>query len=254
MADRQLRRKRTAAAVIAGVLLALGLPEQAVLAAEWVQRDDGWYYYRQDGSPGSGWIQDKGCYYYLADQGRCLADCLTPDGYYVDGSGAWYQRSAALMGVTFQAPERFPALDEPWAGAGAMVLFRGSIEDAFEKRTIRIQEGAIEYLSGKDQTVLAGLYKEPDKGAYRLDLSMGLDRLSDNIRSAATYDYAVFRALVYHISSSPELLEDAIYSSWQEANTWQIRRDGQVRVGDCQVSYVSDEGCGHYYIYPVVQE
>jgi len=254
MADRLLRRKSIAAAVLAGVLLTLGVPGQTALAAEWVQREDGWYYYRQDGSPGSGWVEDKGRYYYLAEEGRCLTDCITPDGYYVDGSGAWYQRGTSLLGVSFQAPDRFPALDQPWTGTGAMVLFRGSIEDAFQKRTIRIRENEIEYLSGKDQTVLAGLYKELEKGTYRLDLGMGLDRSSDSIRAAATYDYAVFRALVYQISSTPELLEDAVYSSWQETNTWQIRRDGRVRVGDCEVSYVSDAGCGHYYIYPVVQE
>ncbi len=254
MADRQLRRKRMAAAVLAGALLTLGLPGQTALGAGWAQHDDGWYYYRQDGSPGNGWIQDKGCYYYLADGGRCLTDCITPDGYYVDGSGAWHRRSAALLGVTFQAPDRFPALDGSWTGTEAMVLLRGAIEEAFQRRTLRVREDAVEYLSGKDRAVLAGLYKEPEKGAYRLDLSMGLDRSSDDIQAAATYDYAVFRALVYQISSAPELLEEAIYSSWEETNTWQIQRDGRVRVGDCQVGYVSDIGCGHYYIYPAAEE
>lgn len=222
----------------------------------WILQEDGWYYYEKDGSAGAGWILDKGSYYYLAEGGKCLTDCLTPDGYYVDANGAWHRRSASLLGVTFQAPERFPAVDSAWTGTGAMTLLKGSVSEAFEQRTLRIREDAIEYVSGTGtkQTVLAGIYKEPERNAYRLDLSMSLNKNSDSVRAAATYDYAVFRAFIYQITSTPEFLEDAVYSSWQEGNTWQIRRGSLVRVGDCQVGYVSDTGCGHYYIYPAKQE
>lgn len=244
--------------VDAGASAGIGQAEAEQAAAEtragWVWQEDGWYYYEKDGRAGTGWIQDKGYYYYLEDTGRCLTDCLTPDGYYVTGDGAWYRRSASLLGVTFQAPEQFPSLDEGWAGAGALLLSKGTIQDAFQKRTLLVQAQAVEYVSGTDKTVLIGLYKEPEKGCYRLDLAVGLNRDSDTIRAAATYDYSVFRALVYQVTSSPELLEDAIYSSWQEGNTWQIQRGSRVRVGDCEVAYVSDAGCGHYYIYPAGQE
>lgn len=258
--------KRIAGAVLLAAVVSLSVARgNTALGAEadtaapqsgWVQQEDGWYYYEKDGSAGSGWIQDKGYYYYLAEGGKCLTDCLTPDGYYVDANGAWYRRSSSLLGVTFQAPDRFAPVDGDWNGVGAMTLFKGSIHDAFEQRTIRIQKDAIEYISGSgtNQTVLAGIYKEPEKGAYRLDLSISLDKTSDSIRASATYDYAVFRAFLYQITSTPEFLEDAIYSSWQEGNTWKIERGSLVRVGDCQVSYVSDSGCGHYYIYPAGQE
>jgi len=36
-----------------------------------------------------GWVKDNGKWYYLASSGKMLRNTYTPDGYYVDASGAW---------------------------------------------------------------------------------------------------------------------------------------------------------------------
>ena len=37
----------------------------------------------------TGWVKDGGQWYYLASTGKMLHNSYTPDGYYVDDSGAW---------------------------------------------------------------------------------------------------------------------------------------------------------------------
>ena len=37
----------------------------------------------------TGWVKDSGKWYYLASSGNMLRNTYTPDGYYVDDSGAW---------------------------------------------------------------------------------------------------------------------------------------------------------------------
>ena len=35
------------------------------------------------------WLQVDGEFYYFGDKGGMYANCFTPDGYWVDKSGAW---------------------------------------------------------------------------------------------------------------------------------------------------------------------
>jgi len=270
----------------------------------WAKEEDGWYYYLADGSLATGWIPVDKAYYFLTDTGLCLTDTMTPDGYYVNGDGAWYRREAQILGCTMSAPEKFVLPDTEWNRSESLAAFQYTIKQVFGgARVLKISDTAMEYVSvstdgqssqsagsgsywpgsgygtqnggstwpgasswsggssgtggstgtknGGDavqETVLAGIYREPGAGRYRLDLRMKLDQNRTDGETAATYDYGVFKALLYQISSSPEVLESAIYSAWQGENQWGINRLGWVSVGDCQVTYTAGNGFGRFYI------
>ena len=59
------------------------------MATGWVKDSGTWYYLKDSGSMATGWVKDNGKWYYLASSGNMLRNTRTPDGYYVDGSGAW---------------------------------------------------------------------------------------------------------------------------------------------------------------------
>ena len=59
------------------------------MATGWVKDSGSWYYLKNSGSMATGWIKDGGQWYYLDSTGKMLHNTYTPDGYYVDASGAW---------------------------------------------------------------------------------------------------------------------------------------------------------------------
>ena len=65
------------------------LNKSGSMATGWVKDNGSWYYLKDSGSMATGWIKDNGKWYYLASSGNMLRNTYTPDGYYVDGSGAW---------------------------------------------------------------------------------------------------------------------------------------------------------------------
>ena len=59
-------------------------------AGEWKQDNVGWWYANEDTTYAKdGWKWIDGRCYYFTPEGYCLLNTLTPDGYTVDGSGAW---------------------------------------------------------------------------------------------------------------------------------------------------------------------
>jgi len=62
----------------------------ALLRDDWFYYGDTWYYVKGSGAMASNeWIQVQGKWYYLDSSGKMLRNTYTPDGYYVDNSGAW---------------------------------------------------------------------------------------------------------------------------------------------------------------------
>lgn len=58
----------------------------------WIFVNDMWYFMKPDGSMASScWINWEGKWYYLGWNGAMAVNTLTPDGYVVDGNGAWIQ-------------------------------------------------------------------------------------------------------------------------------------------------------------------
>ena len=65
------------------------LNKSGSMATGWVKDQGEWYYLKDSGAMATGWVKDNGKWYYLASSGKMLRNTYTPDGYYVDGSGAW---------------------------------------------------------------------------------------------------------------------------------------------------------------------
>ena len=68
---------------------------QGKMQTGWIKEGEAWYYLGPTGrmTKGWNWINGK-CYYMDQKNGHMLADCVTPDGYTVDETGAWCVRSA----------------------------------------------------------------------------------------------------------------------------------------------------------------
>ena len=49
----------------------------------------GWSYLNADGYAVTGWFEIGDQWYFLDENGSLLTNTVTPDGYRVDGSGAW---------------------------------------------------------------------------------------------------------------------------------------------------------------------
>lgn len=58
-------------------------------SAGWVKATDGtWNYIKADGTKATGWINDRGIWYYCDSSGAMLADVII-DGYVLNSNGAW---------------------------------------------------------------------------------------------------------------------------------------------------------------------
>ena len=68
-------------------------------ASGWVWQQDGRYKYRKpDGTfVNNGWLNVDDKLYYMDSDGYMLSDTITPDGYYVNTSGAKQQYMPCLL-------------------------------------------------------------------------------------------------------------------------------------------------------------
>lgn len=118
--------KKNSFLIVMGELYHAG--DDGYLDIGWYKSDTGlWFYFDENGSSQEGWIQDKTGWYYLEDYkyktgwveiagengsvswyyfddtGLMLADCRTPDGYYVGADGSWQEDAAvAYEGEGFE--------------------------------------------------------------------------------------------------------------------------------------------------------
>lgn len=251
-------------------------------ASPWVFQEDGWHYYQENGEPGVGWVESNGFYYYLLPDGKSITDTITPDGYYVNADGAWYRRQETILGVSFTSFDRFLPVGGEWDKSPSILLLSEKYRQIFgQTRRIRVARDRIEYtvfegsggknstgsstlFTGKQNTAdknssttdtgtpLAVLYQEPGQGRYCLELKMKLYPGSTDEKQTATYDYALFKALLYQISSSPETLEEALLDAWQGENRWQVNRENWVRAGDAMILYAPGREAGRFFIRPAV--
>ena len=162
---------------------------------QWRQGENGlWYYYGPDGALRTGWQQIGGIYYYLYEDGHCAISEVTPDGYWVDGSGAWHEVKKEILGHQITIPARFipsASLGEDWGGQKP---FLDGLNESLSKgfagaRRLSVTPEAVEYISVKDGKRYLGLYKDPSTGGYRMDIRIQLDRSVTDTNQAAAYNY-----------------------------------------------------------------
>lgn len=69
------------------------LSDGSYVTYTWKEIDGNWYYFNADGYMLVGWQNINGNWYYLdLNSGKMLANTTTPDGYYVNSSGAYVAR------------------------------------------------------------------------------------------------------------------------------------------------------------------
>ena len=138
------------AAAVPGLVMAISLSAPLpALGAEpgWSQQEDGWHYYLEDGSPAVGWVEIEGKSYYLPQNGGMLKDTVTPDGYYVDQDGAWYEKKEIILETEFQAPQQVRDPSSEWNGKEALNGMRTKLSQRFSgNRSFRVGENAVEFV------------------------------------------------------------------------------------------------------------
>lgn len=154
-----------------------------VFAGEWKTASYGWWYQNNDGSyPANGWQWIDGRCYCFDQDGYCLIDTITPDGYLVDESGAWtvdgVVQTKVVLGTGQDAPDIFVKSAGDYhfsSGVGAwgtsLTLgpdgsFTGSYHD-------EDMEGGVGYQATVYQSRFHGRFKDPvavDSHIYRVEL------------------------------------------------------------------------------------
>lgn len=166
---KEIGMKRSLVLIVAATLsLACGVPS---LAGEWKQDEKGWWYDNGDsGWEHSGWKWIDGKCYYFTPEGYCLQNTTTPDGYSVNGDGAWtvagvvQQKDAqglsrvveAGVGKTVQAGSlRIQTPEGFWqAGQEGNAYVYGNPEGT---RAITVVSQSAEELAVFDQAEFAGM-------------------------------------------------------------------------------------------------
>lgn len=81
-----MKKGRLLLATVIGSCIMAG----SVFAGDWKLSSGRWWYQNDDGSyPANGWQWINGQCYCFDQNGYCLLNTITPDGYMVDASGAW---------------------------------------------------------------------------------------------------------------------------------------------------------------------
>ena len=157
-----MRKKLSAILLVTACTMLFPITAQA---GKWEQNDIGWWYDHQDGTwAANGWEWIDGRCYYFNEEGYCYMNptAPTPDGYFVDASGAWVvdgvvQTQTEVVNAGNQSEDKTAELQAPFLGkwvrvaeyntagmypsTGEKQLVPGR-EDSFE----RLQEMAVQFI------------------------------------------------------------------------------------------------------------
>ena len=103
-ADKSAASRKRCSMMVIAVLLATAALSMNAFAGQWRQDNTGWWYQNESGAYLKNewsWIDGR-CYYFNED-GYCLQNTQTPDGYSVDMQGAWIEDGVVQMQQEVQA-------------------------------------------------------------------------------------------------------------------------------------------------------
>ena len=203
----------------------------------------------------AGWVNDASGYYYVQDDGAVLANTMTPDGYYVDGNGKWFQEHLTILGQDFTSPQKFtPMSGQSFENYLSVVNGMNTrIQNAAPgRRAIHLYRDGMSLCAVENQkeTPLLVLSEDTTSGGYRLRISTNLGSGGFVDTDLRTYDYEVFRFMCALISNRPSILADAIFQSWQGDNRYGINMLSRAAAADTMVLLEVENGAGIYRIAP----
>ena len=188
----------------------------------------------------AGWVNDGGGDYYVQDDGAVLTNTMTPDGFYVDGNGKWFQEHLTILGEDFTSPQKFTPMNRQTFEYYLAVVngMNTRIQNAAPgRRAIHLYRDGMSLCAVENQkeTPLLVLSEDTVTGGYRLRISTNLGSGGFVDTDLRTYDYEVFRFMCAVISNRPSILADAIYQSWQRENRYGINMVSWAAVADTMV-------------------
>ena len=203
----------------------------------------------------AGWVNDASGYYYVQDDGAVLANTMTPDGYYVDGNGKWFQEHLTILGQDFTSPQKFtPMSGQSFENYLSEVNGMNTrIQNAAPgRRAIHLYRDGMSLCAVENQQEipLLVLMEDTATGGYRLRISTNLGSGGFVETDLRSYDYEVFRFMCAIISNRPSILADAIFQSWQRENRYGINMVNWTAVADTMVMVEVENGAGIYRIAP----
>lgn len=204
----------------------------------------------------AGWKENSnGTWCYKLEDGSNLRDGFTEDGYYVDATGYW-KSTYSIFFTDIPARNYFvnASRNKDWAESKGVL---DSLKTAVSKklspiRGLKLGGELIEYvrLSNEKETLLYSFALDTENDGYVLKLQTALSRDTSGTATMAWYDYQVLRVLMASVSRTGDQIADAIYSSWEAKNSYGLKLNQWVRVGDCEIMYAAGNGAGYYYIRP----
>lgn len=229
-------RKKRIPVTIAVLMTAVSLSAPAAYAAGWGNAAGGYYYYTQD-------------------DGSVMTDTMTPDGYYVDRDGKWFQENLTILGQGVTSPQKFTPMSGQSFGNYLTVVnnMNTRIQKAAPgRRAIHLYLDGMSLCAVENQKEIPLLMLSEDSstGGYRLRISANLGSGGFVENDLRTYDYEVFRFMCAVISNRPSILSEAVYQSWQGDNRYGLNMVNWVPVADSMVMVEVENGAGIYRIAP----
>ena len=180
---------------------------------------------------------------------------MTPDGFYVDGNGKWFQEHLTILGQDFTSPQKFTTMSGQSFENYLSVVngMNTRIQNAAPgRRAIHLYRDGMSLCAVEDQQEFPLLVLTEDTacGGYRLRISANLGSGGFVDTDLRTYDYEVFRFMCAVISNRPSILADAIFQSWQRENRYGINMVSWAAVADTMVMVEVENGAGIYRIAP----
>ena len=213
-----------------------------------------------------GWVptQVANVLAYQKMDGTFLTDGFTEDGYYVNKDGFWAP-AWRILGAWVPSRNSFLTSDLMGEFEGTEKL----VTEAQKKLTEDLHGWRVMSLFSDHITLYAvsqtgakrekrpriSMYKNPAFNGYTIQIKTHLSGderemtgESGEWRSMATYDYQVLRLFLNFVSRSGDKAAKAIYSSWEDVNSYDLIVNSWVTVGDTQIRYVPSDGAGLYEI------
>ena len=200
---------------------------------------------------GAGWERvDGGGWRYVQEDGSFVHDGFSPDGYYVDSSGIW-RENREILGA--RIPNRNTFLTASQAGSllsweermRAMMKTVG--EDCGESRSVTLEDKRITYLGPEDQELFS-FYKEEATDGYILRLKCKLSNTRGSKNNTIWYDFQALSAFLAGVCPGGVVVSEAIYSSWEETNSYGLKNGTWIPAGGVLIRYEAVSGAGIYHI------
>ena len=206
----------------------------------------------------------EGVVAYMLPDGSYLSDGYTAEGFYVNKNGFWAQ-AYNILGAMVPARNSWLTADAAGDFEGIVPIMKNAqkklTNDLHGFRVISVYSTHIALYSivnsntERTKVKRLAMYKNPDFNGYTVQVCTPLagdeKEMTDNAgewSSMAYYDYQVLRAMMYCVSRSGDKVAEAIYSSWMDTNSQNLKVGEWVTVGDTMIKYVPSNGSGLYEI------